>query len=208
MAAPSRRYRNRSDDDDDSSGPHVPPPPHRGQRSDDEGMSGRKRRRRSRYASGYDLPQEKSPNYSRNGVACQQDDEKFPNSHTFTHACHHPERIRRDHEWVDWFTRFKDDNADTVGLEFVEGLWAEKLVAIALTITFAIIVVLAVWVARGGDLQTVFTVMGFVLTGAAGRFKDFLVTDGLGMLTRLAAGIALVALYYEVNISTWKVSWD
>lgn len=85
------------------------------------------------------------------------------------HAYHHPGVVRPDLEWVDWFTRFKDDNPDqTVGLEFVEGLWAEKLVAIALLITIAIIMISIVWVIEGGQLQTVFTVMGFVLTGAAG----------------------------------------
>ena len=56
-----------------------------------------------------------------------------------------------------------------MGLEFQEGLWAEKLAIIAILITIAIIVVSIVWVVRGGDLQTVFTVMSFVLTGAAGE---------------------------------------
>ncbi|KAL8737814.1 MAG: hypothetical protein Q9181_001305 [Wetmoreana brouardii] len=108
--------------------------------------------------------------YTRNGVPCQQDKDKSPNLHTFMHAYHHPDRIRRDHEWVDWFSQLKDENAEqTVGLEFVEGLWAEKLVAIALLMTIAIIVVSVVWVVEGGNLQTVFTVMSFVLTGAAGK---------------------------------------
>lgn len=79
-------------------------------------------------------------------MPCQQDQSKYPNSHTFMHSFHHPDRVRPEHEWVDWFARFKDDNVDqTVGLEFVEGLWAEKLVAIALVITVAIIVVSIVW---------------------------------------------------------------
>lgn len=87
------------------------------------------------------------------------------------HAYHHPDRIRRDHEWVDWFAHLKDQNPDqTVGLEFVEGLWAGKLVAIALLITVAIIIVSVVWVVKGGNLQTVFTVIGFVFTGAAGKY--------------------------------------
>lgn len=86
------------------------------------------------------------------------------------HAIHHPDRIRPDHEWVDWFTDFKyDDQGKTVGLEFQEGLWAEKVALIAILITVAIIVVSIVWALKGGQLQTVFTVMGFVLTGAAGE---------------------------------------
>ena len=86
------------------------------------------------------------------------------------HAVHHPDRIHPAHEWVDWFTDFKaSDRGKPVGLEFQEGLWAEKLAIIAILITIAIIIVSIIWVIRGGQLQTVFTVMGFVLTGAAGE---------------------------------------
>ena len=99
------------------------------------------------------------------------------------HAIHHPDQIRPAHDWVDWFSSFKaDDRGKTVGLEFKEGLWAEKLAAIAIAITTAIIVVSIVWVVKGGDLQTVFTVMSFVLTGAAGKcthFSAILVTVGM-----------------------------
>ena len=100
-----------------------------------------------------------------------KDAKSNPNSHSFLHAIHHPDRIRPEYEWVDWFTRFKaDDRGKTVGLEFQEGLWAEKLALIAIAITIAIIIVSIVWVVKGGQLQTVFTVMGFVLSGAAGEF--------------------------------------
>lgn len=86
------------------------------------------------------------------------------------HALHHPDQIAPEHAWVDWFVDFKADNPrKTVGLEFAEGLWAEKLAVIAILITIAIIVVSIVWCVRGGQLQTVFTVMGFVLSGAAGK---------------------------------------
>ena len=86
------------------------------------------------------------------------------------HAVHHPDRLRPAHDWVDWFTEFKaSDRGKPVGLEFQEGLWAEKFAIIAILITIAIIIVSIVWVVRGGQLQTVFTVMGFVLSGAAGK---------------------------------------
>ena len=86
------------------------------------------------------------------------------------HAIHHPDSIRPVHDWVDWFTEFKaSEHTKPVGLEFQEGLWAEKLAIIAILLTIAIIVVSIVWVIQGGVLQTVFTVMGFVLTGAAGE---------------------------------------
>ncbi len=122
------------------------------------------------------------------------------------HAVHHPDRIRPDYEWVDWFSRFKaDDRGKTVGLEFQEGLWAEKLALIAVLITVAIIVVSVIWVVQGGDLQTVFTVMGFVLTGAAGGFllsvPPGAVRSCLIWLIFLLAEVALVALYYQVTLS-------
>ena len=121
------------------------------------------------------------------------------------HAYHHPDRLRPAHEWVDWFVEFKaDDRGKTVGLEFQEALWAEKLAIIAIFITIAIIVVSIVWSLRGGELQTVFTVMGFVLTGAAGESSDLDPMDGYGMagLIQNTAEIALVALYYQVTQSS------
>ena len=51
----------------------------------------------------------------------------------------------------------------------MEGLWAEKLAGVAIVATVAIVVTSIVWVVRGGGLQTVFTVMGFVLSGVAGE---------------------------------------
>ena len=85
------------------------------------------------------------------------------------HAYHHPNKIRPDHEWVDFFVQLRSDPSKTYGLEFVEGLWAEKLALIALIISIGIVVGSIIWVVEGGDLQTVYTVMGFVLTLAAGE---------------------------------------
>lgn len=89
------------------------------------------------------------------------------------HAYHHPEEIRPDHRWVDWFVEFDADDTRQNGLEFVEGLWADKLAAVAILATVAIIVVSIVWCVKGGELQTVFTVMSFVLSGIAGKFFQF-----------------------------------
>ena len=117
------------------------------------------------------------------------------------HAVHHPDHIRPVHEWVDWFTDFKaSDGGKTVGLEFQEGLWAEKLAIIAILITIAIIIVSIVWVVKGGQLQTVFTVMGFVLSGAAGgsprALCGYLLPHGTDLFS---AEVALVALYFQVT---------
>ena len=120
------------------------------------------------------------------------------------HAFHHPDRLRPSHEWVDWFVEFKaEDRGKTVGLEFQEALWAEKLAIIAILITIAIIIVSIVWCLRGGQLQTVFTVMGFVLTGAAGKSSNPDTMNGYGAAGPIydLAEIALVALYYQVTQS-------
>jgi hypothetical protein len=85
------------------------------------------------------------------------------------HAYHHPDQIRPDHEWVDWFVDFDTNDRRPNGLEFVEGLWANKLAAVAVILSVAIIVISMVWVFKGGSLQTVFTVMGFALTFVAGE---------------------------------------
>lgn len=105
--------------------------------------------------------------FTTNGVPKRQDPSKVPNSHQFMHCYHHPRELRSDHEWIDWWVDFKRDPEKTYGLEFVEGLWAEKLAAVAAALITAIIVVSVVWCVKGGNLQTVFTVMGFVLTGFA-----------------------------------------
>ncbi|MCJ1304195.1 hypothetical protein MMC08_007007 [Hypocenomyce scalaris] len=122
--------------------------------------------------------------YTPNGVPISKDSKDIPESQAFMHAVHHPERIRPEREWIDWFTEFKaEGHGKSVGLEFQEGLWADKLAIIAILITVAIVVVSVIWAVRGGQLQTVFTVMSFVLTAAA-------------------AEIALVALYYQVTLSS------
>lgn len=97
------------------------------------------------------------------------DPKDFPDSKEFMHAYHHPEQIRSSHRWVDWFVEFDANDDRTNGLEFVEGLWANKLAAIAVVFSVAIIVVSIVWCLKGGQLQTVFSVMSFVLSFVAGE---------------------------------------
>ena len=93
------------------------------------------------------------------------------------HAYHHPGQIHTRHKWIDFFTELYESDPDvSVGLEFVEGLWAEKLAFIAVLITIAIVIVSIVWCVLGGELQTVFTVMSFVLTGAAGECHLLIMT--------------------------------
>lgn len=81
---------------------------------------------------------------------------------------------------MSWWQEYEKRSDRTYGLEFIEGLWAEKLGLLAIVINAAIIIVSIIWCIRGGVLQTVFTVMSFVITAAA-------------------ADIALLALYYQVS---------
>jgi hypothetical protein len=107
--------------------------------------------------------------FTPNGVPIRTDPKDFPDVKQFMHAYHHPDQIRPDHQWVDWFVEFDTNDQRPNGLEFVEGLWADKLAAVAVILSVAIIVVSIVWVLKGGSLQTVFTVMSFVLTFVAGE---------------------------------------
>jgi len=62
------------------------------------------------------------------------------------HAYHHPERLKTRRQWVDWFAEYDATEAHTsYGLEFKEGLWAEKLAVFAIFVTVAIVAVCAVW---------------------------------------------------------------
>ena len=146
--------------------------------------------------------------YTANEVPIRRNEKDFPDKHSYMHAYHHPDRIHPAYEWVDFFVELKEDGRSkgkTVGLEFVEGLWAEKLAGLAILITIVIIIVSAVWCAYGGDLQTVFTVMSFVLGGATGefllaRFSFELYVHCQRTNTSRTAEIALLALYYQVTM--------
>ena len=134
-----------------------------------------------------------------NGVPVRIDPKDYPDSKQFLHAYHHPDHIWPDHHWVDRFVAFDEGDTRTNGLEFVEGIWAEKLVVVAILATMAIIVVSVVWCVLGGDLQTVFTVMGFVLGLATGESSQESCNGKQGTDTQ-EAEIALAALYYQLTL--------
>ena len=134
-----------------------------------------------------------------NGVPVRVDPKDYPDSKQFMHAYHHPDRIRPDHHWVDWFVALDEGDTRTNGLEFVEGIWADKLAAVAILATIAIVVVCIVWCVLGGDLQTVFTVMSFVLGLVTGRLSSGRARQ-IRDADTLQAEIALVALYYQVTL--------
>lgn len=70
-------------------------------------------------------------------------------------------------------------------MEFVEGIYAEKLLGIAIVATVAIIVVCIVWCMLGGQLQTVFTVMSFVLSLIAGESSADVAVQGSLIVVKL-----------------------
>ncbi|KAF1992531.1 hypothetical protein K402DRAFT_449858 [Aulographum hederae CBS 113979] len=119
--------------------------------------------------------------FANNGVPVKADPKDHPEAQQFLHAYHHPTHLAPSHFWIDFFTTLDASDTRPNGLQFIEGLWAEKLAIVAVLFSIAIVVVSIVWCVLGGDLQTVFTVMGFVLTF-------------------VAAEIALAALYYQVAL--------
>lgn len=80
------------------------------------------------------------------------------------HAYHHPGRIRPDRVWVDWLVHLRNsgDPGKSYGLEFVEGLWVEKLFWAAVIGTVALLIPSFLWPLLGGQIGNVFTLLDFV----------------------------------------------
>lgn len=107
--------------------------------------------------------------YTKNGVPQRTDPKDYPDSHAFLYAYHHPHRIQTEKEWVRWFAKMGSETDRTCGLEFKEGLWAEKFGLLVVGAMVADATTCIIWCTKGGDLDTVFTVMGFVLAAEAGK---------------------------------------
>lgn len=88
-------------------------------------------------------------------------------------------------------------------MEFVEGLYAEKLLGIAIVATIAIIVVCIVWCVLGGQLQTVFTVMSFVLSLIAGELSADVAVHGSLIVVKLKSPWlrSITRLLYQVEMA-------
>ncbi|CAG8980873.1 hypothetical protein HYALB_00013512 [Hymenoscyphus albidus] len=79
------------------------------------------------------------------------------------HAYQNPSTIETEHDWIDWVFRLRQPDRRHA-LEFVEG-WNGTRIAIAGLMPLLVSCVLGVvWSWRTGDVQTAFTVAGFVLT--------------------------------------------
>ena len=141
-----------------------------------------------------------------NGVPVRVDPKDYPDSKQFLHAYHHPEHVRPDHHWVDWFVAFDEGDQRTNGLEFVEGIWAEKLAFIAILATVAIIVTSIVWCVLGGSLQTVFTVMSFVLGLVTGEPTSTEASKQVFALISISSGNRVGGLVLSTYLARMKDS--
>ncbi|KAH0558413.1 hypothetical protein GP486_004926 [Trichoglossum hirsutum] len=81
-------------------------------------------------------------------------------------AYSNPEKITSSTDWVIWAFKLKQEDK-RFALDFVEGWQASRFIVLGLTPWTISFLMAIVWSARGGNLQTVFTVASFVLTAAS-----------------------------------------
>jgi hypothetical protein len=75
-----------------------------------------------------------------------------------------PSKITTENDWIDWVFRLRQVDRRHA-LEFVEG-WNGARIAVAGTLPLLISTIVGVvWSVKSGDVQTAFTVAGFILTG-------------------------------------------
>ncbi|KAF2469734.1 uncharacterized protein BDR25DRAFT_39049 [Lindgomyces ingoldianus] len=94
------------------------------------------------------------------------------------YAYNHPSNFGPETDWVEWVFRLRQPDKRHA-LEFVEG-WNGMRIGIAGTIPcIASSLVGIIWSARGGDVQTAFTVAGFILTIATVLLALLAVISGI-----------------------------
>ena len=101
--------------------------------------------------------------YTHNGVPTRHKPADYLDARVLMHAYHHPGRIRPDRVWIEWFVHLKNsgDPGKSYGLEFVEGLWVQKLLWAAVVGTVAMLIPSIVWPLKGGDIGNVFATLDF-----------------------------------------------
>lgn len=82
---------------------------------------------------------------------------------------HNCSKIETKYDWVRWIEQLKSDPNDRFGLEFVEGWDGIRIVVLGAVVLLLIVGLSAIWAFNGGELQTVFTVMGFTLSVTTGK---------------------------------------
>lgn len=72
----------------------------------------------------------------------------------------HPSEIGTRDKWIGWVENLKSDPIHRYALEFVEGWDGQRIILLGAICILGIVALSGVWVFKGGDLGTVFTVMG------------------------------------------------
>jgi len=88
------------------------------------------------------------------------------------YAYRNPSKIDTDHAWIDWVFRLRQPDRRHA-LEFVEDWNGTRIAMAGSTPLIFSTVVGIVWSVKSGDVQTSFTVAGFILTAGTRKFLDF-----------------------------------
>jgi hypothetical protein len=84
------------------------------------------------------------------------------------YAYNHPSEFGTETDWIEWVFRLRQPDKRHA-LEFVEGWNGTRIAVLGSLPCIASTLVGVIWSARGGDIQTAFTVAGFILTVATGE---------------------------------------
>jgi hypothetical protein len=80
-----------------------------------------------------------------------------------------PSSIDTDHAWIDWVFRLRQPDRRHA-LEFVEGWNGTRIAVAGVTPMVLSTLVGIIWSVMDGDVQTAFTVAGFILTAGTCKF--------------------------------------
>ena len=84
------------------------------------------------------------------------------------YAYNHPSEFGTETDWIEWVFRLRQPDKRHA-LEFVEGWNGTRIAVLGSLPCVASTLVAVIWCARGGDVQTAFTVAAFILTVATGE---------------------------------------
>lgn len=83
------------------------------------------------------------------------------------YAYNHPSEFGPETDWIEWVFRLRQPEKRHA-LEFVEGWKGTRIAILGIIPCVASTLVGVIWSSQGGDVQTAFTVAGFILTVATG----------------------------------------
>lgn len=83
-----------------------------------------------------------------------------------------PSSVDTDHAWIDWIFRLRQPDRRHA-LEFVEGWNGTRIAVAGITPMVFSTLVGIIWSVRSGDVQTAFTVAGFILTAGTRELMSY-----------------------------------